>query len=376
MRAYLAAAVSSASLPKLAFLSNVPAPYQVKFCYALARYFDTRFWFYAEATDKTAAFWKMDLGPRCAVIPGVVGARSGRYTTRRHLAWLEAFNPDIVMLGGFSIPANYLAYRWAKRRKKKVVVLTELSRDAAHQPRTVGPVWRILRKMYAGVDAVFTVTPEATRQFRDDFGFGDRVVQARYASDLDGFFVHPVRRARPHLTLLFANRLTPAYNPLEAIHIFAEARKALSGLRLHMAAHGELRPACEKLVRSLDIEESVRFLDGITSWDALPAEYRRADVLIFPALAAAGNFTIWEAMASGMGVIVSEGVLGNGAAVGNGINGFRLPLDRAAWVDAIHQYATQPGLLESHGARGKERVRDLGMDGTAALFHQLISALL
>ncbi|MEK6405913.1 MAG: hypothetical protein AABN34_03005 [Acidobacteriota bacterium] len=46
--------------------------------------------------------------------------------------------------------------------------------------------------------------------------------------------------------------------------------------------------------------------------------YARCDILILPANFSNGNFTILEAMASGMGVVVGDRVLGIGKMVEDG----------------------------------------------------------
>src|SRR6266571_6319648 len=119
---------------KLAFISSIAVPHQVWFCNALQDYFDARIWFY-EYPDRTrGAWWRVDLGKHCKVLERVLCRKSGPFEAR-YLALgltneLERFDPDIVMLGGFSIPSNYLAYRWARRKDKKTIVFTERSRDA------------------------------------------------------------------------------------------------------------------------------------------------------------------------------------------------------------------------------------------------------
>ena len=114
---------------------------------------------------------------------------------------LERFDPDIVMLGGFSIPSNYLAYRWARRKGKKVIGFTERSRDTRGVLRKRGMVWYVLRWLYRDVGSVMVSADDAVAQFRDEFGFGDKVVASRYAADLDAYFDHSDRQGRTSLHL-------------------------------------------------------------------------------------------------------------------------------------------------------------------------------
>lgn len=122
-------------MKKLGFISSIAAPHQVRFCDALQDYFDARFYFYEQPDRTRGSFWRVDLGERCKVLERVLFLKSGPFA-ERYLALgltnqLERFDPDIVMLGGFSIPSNYLAYRWARRKGKKTIVFTERSRNAS-----------------------------------------------------------------------------------------------------------------------------------------------------------------------------------------------------------------------------------------------------
>lgn len=188
----------------MVFISSIAVPHKIGFCKALQDYFDARIWFY-EYPDRTrGAWWRTDLGKHCKVLERVLFPKSGPFKAR-YLALgltneLERFDPDIVMLGGLSIPSNYLAYRWSRRKGKKTIVFTERSRDASGVLRKCSFAWRLQRWLYRDVDMVMVSADDAVTQFRDNFGFGDRVVAGRYAADLDAYFGHPPREAKPAYT--------------------------------------------------------------------------------------------------------------------------------------------------------------------------------
>jgi len=357
---------------KLVFLSNIPAPYQVKFAGALQPYFDTQFWFYDEIRGRDS-WWKVPLGAHCRIIPNVLLREKARYYTRSHITWLNEFNPDIVMLGGFSIPANYAAYRWAKKNGKKTVVLTEMSRTAGGELRGLSWEWKILRRLYKEVDAVFTINEESFHQFKEIIGFGEKVKQARYAADLEPYFRHEARAQKETYTVLFANRLTEIYNPLAAIRIFQKARQQYPNLLMKMNAAGPLRGACENLIKELELENHISFLESIPAWDDLHLVYQSSDILLLPANFSAGNFTICEAMASGMGIIISDKILGNGRDIINEVNGFNLPLNEDLFGEKLLEYIRHPNLFAEHAAHNRPLVRPLGMLGTAQLFASLLN---
>jgi len=364
------------SRKKLIYVSSIAVPHQVKLCEVLQDYFDTGFWFY-EYPDRTrGAWWRVDLGAHCKVLQRVLFPKSGPFEARYFALGLanqlEHFDPDIVMLGGFSIPSNYLAYRWARRKGKKTIIFSERSRDVNGVLRKRGLAWRLLHWLYRDVDMVMVNADDAVAQFRDEFGFGDRVVAGRYAADLDAYFDHPLRGAKPAYTYLFANRMTEIYNPIGAIEIFAAVRAKYPGSRLVMNAAGELGEQCRARITELGIGDAAEFLTNLKSWSELHQVYARCDILILPANFSNGNATILEAMASGMGVVVSDRVLGVGKMVEDGRNGFNCEPTKEAFLKRIERYIQQPELFRVHAEINRPLVEPLSARGTAKFFARIL----
>ena len=361
---------------KLAFISSIAVPHQVGLCNALQYYVDARFYFYEQPDRTRGSFWRVDLGKHCNILDPVYYTKSGplkvRYYAPDLVAELEAFNPDIIMLGGFSIPSNYLAYRWAQRKGKKTIVFTERSRDGSGVLRKRSLVWRLQRWLYRNVDMVMVSADDAVAQFRDEFGFGNKVVAGRYAADLDAYFEHPLRVAKPAYTYLFANRMTEIYNPIGAIEIFAAVRSKYPGSRLVMNAAGELGEQCRARIAELGIGDAVEFLTNLKSWSELHKVYARCDILILPANFSNGNFTILEAMASGMGVVVSDRVLGIGKMVEDEKNGFNCEPTTEEFLNRIERYIQNPELFRVHAEINRPMVEPLSAQGTAKFFTKIL----
>lgn len=361
---------------KLVYISSVAVPHQVVFANALQDYFDAHFWFY-ETPDRTrGSWWRVDLGKHCKVLERVLFPKSGPFEAR-YLALgltyeLERTNPDIVMLGGFSIPSNYLAYRWARHTGKKTVVFCEHSRDACGVLRKRSLSWRLLHWLYRDVDLVIVSADDAVLQYQDEFKFGEKVVAGRYAADIDAYFDHPLRVAKSAYTYLFANRLTEIYNPIAAIEIFAAVREAHPGSQLVMNAMGELGEKCRARISGLGIGDAVEFLSDIKSWADLHNVYARCDILLLPANFSNGNFTILEAMASGMGVVVSDRVLGIGRTVEDGKNGFNCEPTAEAFINRIERYIRHPDLFKTHAAINRPLVEPYSGSGVARSFDQML----
>lgn len=360
---------SAARKVRLVYISHMVTPHQVRYCNALQNHIDAEFWFYESAAETRGSWWDVDLGKKCFVLDTIIGTGTGRlsakYVARGIVDRLNKFNPDVVMLGGFSVPSNYVAYRWALKRGKKTIVFTERSRDSSGNLRRRGVVWSLIRYLYRKLDVVMVSADDIRDQFKNEFRFGDKVVVGRYPSDLDSYFEHKPRVAKSGYTYIFPNRLIDIYNPLGAIEIFALIYKRYPSSKLLMNAVGPLRDECELFVRSMQMAESVEFLDDIASWDTLGSIYERSDIMIFPAKFSNGNYTILEAMASGMGIVISDRILGVGNYISDNVNGFRCAPDAESFLERVQKYIDDPRLFQEHAEENRRMVYPLSIGGTA-----------
>ncbi len=361
-------------MKKFVYISWVAAPHVVKLCEALQKYFVAEGWFY-DVIGTRAQWWQIPLGNNCKIIPNVYFKRRFRYFCFSHLKMLKTFQPDIVMVSGFSIPANYLAYLWARRNKKKIVVFTERSRKKDGTLRTYNWTWKILRFLYRNVDMVMVSFDDILPQFRDEFKFGDKVVISQYASLIDDYLDHPERDITKRLNFIFPNRLVDIYNPILAIDIFANVCNRHPQAHLFLNAIGDLRNQCEQQIFKLGLNNKVSFLDNIKKWDDLGEIYAQSDIMIFPALTSNGNFTIIEAMASGMGIVISNKILGTGNLITDHYNGFKRSPVKDDFIDAIDCLLQSPQLINEYAQINRKMVQPFSVNATAQLYSKLIEKL-
>ena len=358
---------------RLVYISNIATPYQIKLCYALQNYFDSEFWFHEHVFKDRPEWWKIDLGPKCKILKYVL-KRNGRYISLDIIGELRRFAPDIVMLIGFTLPSNYIAYRWAKKNNKKTIIFTESFRRRGRFQERKTLKSRLLENIYKNVNAVFTCHEDATDQLKLLFDkLGQKVLTAQYPSDIDEYFKHPLREEKSAYTYLFPNRLIDIYNPLLAIDIFSEVNRRYPNSKLLMNTMGELFDQCKLRTESLGLTENVVFLNQIKSWDELHLVYKESDILLFPANFSNGNFTIVEAMASGMGIVISNKILWNSKIINNGVNGYVCEVKKEDFLAAVQNYIANPKLLKNHAIINREKVKPLTIASTAKLFFNLIS---
>ena len=359
------------SMKKLVFFSYIASPHQVRFQPYLQKYYDSYFFFYEELGDRQK-WWRVDLGDRCKVLNCWFKWRC-KYVTFLPFRYLWRIKPDIVMLGGFSIPANYLCYLWARWHGCKTVVLTERSRDRTGKLRKYDLIWRIIHFLYRKVDLVICMGPDFVSQFRDEFHFGDKVAAGRYPCDCDKYFKHRQRLKKEAYTLIYANRMVDIYDPLMAIDIFVGVLKRHPKTKLKINASGVLRPQVEAAIDRYGIRTSVEFLDHIQHWDDLDQIYQACDIMYLPAKFSNGNYTLVEAMCSGMGIVISDKVRGVRARIlKERETGFVVPHEVQPFVEKICWIIEHPEFFDRVTSINRETTKPLTMEVTASLYNRLI----
>jgi glycosyltransferase involved in cell wall biosynthesis len=362
---------------KLVFISNLPSPHQVAVARELVRYFDYRFWYYIDIEESNRPmWWKVELPPYVGKFGRVLGKRLRRWYSPDIVPWLEDFDPDVIMLGGLPFPGNYVAYRWGVRHGKCVIAFTEsLRNQKTGVLRGRNMCTALASFLYREIDAILTSSAKVTDQIKRVFPrWGDITYTSRYACDIDSYLEHPLREPSNGYRYFFPNRLIPIYNPLGALEVFRDVTTAHPQSTLKMNSQGELFGQCTAFVRQNGLEDKVSFVtDRIKSWADMGRLYRESDILIFPATFSNGNFTIIEAMASGLGIVISDKVLGNDLyKLRDGDNGFVREPSRQAFLTAVQRYIDDPQLLKQHALVNREIVRPLGPAGTARHYFELI----
>lgn len=361
-------------MKKLVMITMVASPHQVRFVPFLAKYFDVQHYFYDELGGRQS-FWKIELGERCHVLPCYFKWRC-KYLTLSVLSMLRRERPDILLLGGFSVPSNYLAYLWARWHNVPVVMMSERSRDRRGNLRSYGLTWRILRFLYRGINRIIVTDADIVPQFRDTFQFGNKVVAGRYPTDIDRYFSHPVRQRKDAYTLIFPNRMIEIYNPIGAVEIFAIVVKRYPRTLLKMNAAGHMRRQVEDRIHELGIESSVYFLDDIKTWDDLSNVYASCDIMVLPAKFSNGNYTITECRVSGMGCVVSDKILGTFTReMQEAKTGFVLPLEKELFAEKICWYIEHPDAFKREAEINRTQLRYLTHAETAKFYYGLLQDL-
>ena len=254
----------------------------------------------------------------------------------------------------YSALAKYFA------RPVPKLILTEHGR---HYPDVVSPKRRAFNRLILDrcADEVNACIGFSARALSRVDGFrGNRIRVIENGIEVDDYGPAPDRDA-----LRIQLGLDPAKRYLihvarhhqvkdQAMLLRGFALAAVQDLDLLMVGDGPLRSELDALARELRIADRVQFL-GIRR--DVAALLSAADAFALTSVSEAASLTLFEAMATGLPVIVTA-VGGNPEIVCDGIDGLHVPRgDATACGAAIAKLFREPRLIAKLGANARERVR-------------------
>jgi glycosyltransferase involved in cell wall biosynthesis len=341
---------------KIALLTEIPAPYRIPLFNALATTHgvELEVLFLAERDPRRQyPVYEHEFYFRRRVLTGAGLVARGRWVvlsrgTRREL---DRFDPDIVLLGGWNQPAFWSGLRWARKRRRPVVLWVE---STARDERSGNPLLERLKRRAVAAAAAFLVPGRAAREYVESLGVErDRIIVAPNAVDLSIFSVEPDRRGRDGCTFLYVGRLAPE----KGVDVLVRAFRNVPG-KLVLEGTGPLEPQVRGLA-----DERVEML-GHVARENLPELYARADCLVLPSRSEAWGMVLNEAAAAGLPLVATEAAGGGYDLIEQGVNGYRVPVeDESALAEALRKVAAEPDWRITAGERS--RVLTSGYTGEA-----------
>lgn len=303
---------------RVAFVSNYPSPYMVKFVDELRRYIDFEAFYYEELGIERPEYWKIPRSKHNTVLDNVYFKKQRKYFTFDLTEKLNAFSPDIVIIGGLGIISNYFAYRWAKKNKRKVILFSEFKRNKDGNQQQAGLKINVLKRLYKrGFDGVFAVGQHGFEYFNQVFNF-QNVIQTIYPIDLEICLKEnrPAQLSERPLKIIYPHRLEPIYSPAKIFTVIDDLTvKYGRDVSVFVPSYGSLFAAFKEEVAKSKYSRNITFLDDIKEWDDVGRLYNDMHFSISPCDFSNGNMAIVEAMASGVVCLVTREVLFNSGLI-------------------------------------------------------------
>jgi glycosyltransferase involved in cell wall biosynthesis len=236
-----------------------------------------------------------------------------RVASARLYETLDSLRPDIVIAGAIAYPSGATAVRWARQRKRPVIIMDDARvKDVPRSALVNWVKWRI----YANVDAIFIPAPSHSPDYRfwgiqeERIFFGVNVVDNAFFTEQSSIARQNAATIRekyglPNHFFLGIGRQIPKKNWGILIQAFSSATGKMSGeWGLVLVGDGPEFPRLKKIATQSD--GKVVFLP-FQDQETLCQFYGVADCLVLPSSPGeTWGLVVNEAMACRLPVIVSR----------------------------------------------------------------------
>jgi glycosyltransferase involved in cell wall biosynthesis len=294
--------------PRFAWVTNVDAPYRRPVWRALGKQADLTVWLTDPSVDRDAAAnrgadWATKAGDGYDVrrLPSIrVQRGEARYYLPRTAGGAVLRHVDAVLLGGWESPVYWLLAARARLAGVRRVGFYESHRLSRRY--TGGVVATARSAWFRSLDAVLVPGEAAADALR-----ADGVNPARIVIGFNAVDVHHFAAAATSRTESAAHRFLVVSQliPRKQIDLVVAALASLPGATLTVAGSGPERGSLEQLAVRFGVADRTRFLGSVPQAD-LPAVYAAADTLVLPSAEEVWGLVVNEALAAGLGVVVSS----------------------------------------------------------------------
>ncbi|HOT93734.1 MAG TPA: glycosyltransferase family 4 protein [Methanoregulaceae archaeon] len=274
-------------------------------------------------------------------------------------------------------PTNVCAL--VKKYGSSPLVITNHGIMSASAPHwlNVGYMNTLGRWTLNSADRVICYTPQERERLILEFGVHpEGIAVIPNGVNTDVFHPGVTRVDDESRRLLWVGRYVKGKGVAFLIHAAARLVQEIPNLCITLVGEGPEEEAIRQLVSELRLEETVEFLPFMP-YDQMPAQYRRAEMLVLPSLHEGVPRTMLEAMACGRPVVISEFehlrhlVEGAGLMFPKG--------DVGALAAAIRRLLESPEEAASLGQQGRETIIRQNswrntVDSTLDLYRELATA--
>lgn len=358
---------------RLVIITEIISPYRIPLFNALERHpeVDLHVIFLAE-TDPELRRWQVyreEIRFSYEVLPSW-RKQIGSYNlllNAKVAGALAGARPEVVICGGYNYPASWQALLWARSRGIPFFLWSESTRQDL---RAGSALIEFAKAEFLRRCDGFVVPGKSAREYLRANRLKDAAIftavnavdNARFATAAvaAGQNALQLRSAHglPNRYFLFAGRLVKEKGVFDLLSAYAKLSEPIrSRVGLVFAGDGAARPALEAESEKV-LPATIRF-PGFAQREQLAHYYALADMLILPTYTDTWGLVVNEAMACGLGVVVSEAAGCAADLVSDRWNGRLIhPGDVSSLASVMEDLAHQPELCAMFGANSRERIAE------------------
>jgi glycosyltransferase involved in cell wall biosynthesis len=289
------------------------------------------------------------------------------YITGSTIREVKNFQPDLVVVESYTIPAVQILTWWLTRKRIPWVSWVERpgmrSGILTDRLRSI-LLWQTVTRS-SGIFATGSLAQQAYQKLvRNQV----TVLNVPYSTEIGRFLgiERPNIRRQRDVRFLYVGQLIHR----KGVDILLEAFKqvlAIDSATLVIVGDGPEKNNLSHFART-QIGDEVSFV-GYVDWAELHHYYGTCDVFCFPSRHDGWGLAVYEAMASGMPVVATEAVGAVHDLVENGANGFIVPAeDPESLAEAMLEFVLHPEKIVPRGMAARLEMRDYTLEAGTRRF--------
>ena len=298
---------------------------------------------------------------------------------------LNLYDPKVIIIGGYDRLACWAALLWAKKHKRKSIVMIE----SHYLDRPRHKIKESIKRLFVSNCEAALVAGTRHRDYMISLGMkSENIFVMKGVGGVDRELyernVAKFRMDKPKLcsrlgvspkNFLYVGRLSPEKNIIFLLKAYGRLKhQGAENWGLILVGDGPQREEIENFITENKIDNI--FLPGFKQKEELPLFYAISDVFVLPSISETWGLVVDEAMVSGLPVLVSNRCGCYPDIVQDGINGFSFdPFNGEELFRSMKDIALGELDLKEMGRASLEIIKDYAPEKSADVFQQAIKAV-
>lgn len=347
---------------KAIFITNIPAPYRElvhKLAYEkLAKEYAVIYCSHIEDNRKwnfeSSEYNKLFLKSHSIKINGRT-----IYLSSDILSQLRSLDPDVIIIGGFSLPM-IVSYFWALKNNKKVISFTDANLDSES---SLSFLHVFVRKFFYGKSHACIGASKKSLELYKSYGVDKNILfQSHLCADNILFTSFYREFEKRDFDILLCGQMIPSKMFDFSLDVISGLTKFNKNIKVKLLGSGPLR---EHILARLEKIGVSYDYPGFIEQAKLPLHYSKCKVFLFPSLKDAWGVVANEALAAGTPVITTPIVGAADELILDGLNGFVCDANISVWVERCLILLTNKILWSDFSNKALESVKDFNFEAAS-----------
>ena len=293
---------------------------------------------------------------------------------------LNAVNPEVLIIDGYSYAVCWAGLFWAKAKGKKIILWSSSNEDDHNRIFYKESIKRFFVKRCNAYNVYGTRSKEYLLKLEAE---RDKVFIMGNNTDND-FFSNETEKLKTEKVVLCQQMGNPLHNFLCVARFSAEKNilhlldaykrlvdKNITDWGLILVGNGPQREEYENYITKYALKNVL--MPDFKQKEELPLYLALSDVFILPSISETWGLVVNEAMAAGLPVLVSRKCGCYPDLIKEGVNGFSFdPYDEFALTDLMHNIIQGRVDLEYLGKNSLEIIKEFTPERAARIFSNTI----